>query len=620
MSASTSILPANEAVLRARFPIVLHRLKVADDRPADSCFYEDTERGPRLIIMRGEHTFPVYGSRKRDKLIERWLSGLVVAPEALYAVTGFGDGSHLRAFLRETPSGANLMAAEKDPILLRETLARFDLSDLLADERFSLGVGDLDDEYFVDVQNAALTGVQDVDRIVFSPLYSLDESYYDRMRNELVRQYLIQRPLLEVNVRTAVNIQENTFENLTHLANAPDVGELAGAFSDIPFILVGAGPSLDDSIDFLKAAQDKAIIVASNSPYRKLINSGVRPHLVVTADPLAPTLAGFENVPLEDVPLACPFSAYPEIVRRFSGRTLTWSTLNPIVDALRARTGRPPAAPILEKGTVSGCVLDLSRLFGCRKVLFVGQDMAIKSDGKYYTEDSVYGDRGTHYSSTDRIQNLPGNTSETVPVESRLFVYLKTFEEFVAGHPQVEYRNLAPHGARVEGAPYQTFDEALEWIRDGDSSMVAEKISQLLDDAKVELDPVEIFAPTRAFVEGLFEATLSSALRIEMLPDKFAGANYANNSKLKELLSEATKVNKLVDSGQVDWSILFEGKTKGELVQYRRKIRDLKFPNETWTSLSRNKEYYWALAEGCHWLLSMIDDRVPALKTASPLA
>lgn len=612
MNSLPAILPANEAILRARFPIVLHRLKLAGDHPPDSCFYQDAERGPQLMIMRGEHAFPAYGSRKSDKLIERWLSGLVIASESLYAVTGFGDGSHLRAFLRETPPGANLMAAEKDPVLLRETLARFDLSDLLADERFSLGVGEPDDEYFVDVQNAALTGVQDVDRIVFSPLYSLDESYYDRMRNELVRQYLVQRPLLEVNVRTAVNIQENTFENLPILANAPDVGELAGAFADVPFILVGAGPSLDESIEFLKAARDKAIIVASNSPYRKLVNNGVRPHLVVTADPLSPTLEGFENVSLEGVPLACPFSAYPEIVRRFSGRILTWSTLNPIVDALRVRTGRPPAAPILEKGTVSACVLDLSRLFGCRKVLFVGQDMAMKSDGKYYTEDSVYGDRGTHYSNTDRIQSLPGNTRDTVPVESRLFVYLKTFEEFVAANPNVEYRNLAPHGARVQGAPYQTFEDALDWIKDGNSSKSSDKFTQLLDNRKVEVNPSELFSPTRSFVERLFKSTLSNALRIEALPEKFAGANYANNSKLKELLSEATKVNKLVDSGAGDWSILFEGKTKGELVQYRRRIRDLKFPNETWTALSRNKEYYWALAEGCHWLLHLMDRRIPA--------
>ena len=155
-----------------------------------------------------------------------------------------------------------------------------------------------------------MLGLSEVNGLVFSPLHCVDEAYYDKSRNEMVRQYLVVRPLMEVNLRTGINLQENTFENMPYMATSPDVGELAGQFEDIPFILVGAGPSLDDSIDFLKSVQDKAIIVTSNSPYRKLINSGIKPHLVVTADPLEPTLAGFQNVSLEGVPLACPFSAY----------------------------------------------------------------------------------------------------------------------------------------------------------------------------------------------------------------------------------------------------------------------------------------------------------------------
>ena len=162
-----------------------------------------------------------------------------------------------------------------------------------------LGTGDLDDDYFKDIQGAALTGLSEVNCIVFSPLHSVDESYYDKMRNELVRQYLVIRPLMEVNVRTATNIQENTLKNLIHVADAPDIGELSGAYEDVPFVLVGAGPSLDESIDFIKKIKDKAIIVASNSPFRKLINAGIEPHLVVTADPMAPTLAGFENLNYE---------------------------------------------------------------------------------------------------------------------------------------------------------------------------------------------------------------------------------------------------------------------------------------------------------------------------------
>ena len=88
-----------------------------------------------------------------------------------------------------------------------------------------------------------------------------------------------------------------------------------------------------------------------------------------------------------------------------------------------------------------------------------------------------------------------------------------------------------------------------------------------------------------------------------MLPAKYAALNYSNNPKLKEILELANEVNAAVDSRELDWSILFEGKTKGELVNYRKAIRHITNPNETWASICRNKEYYWALAEGAHWFL-----------------
>ena len=447
------MLPANEAVLRTRFPAVLRKIIEAGDRMPDSFNYSLENGVERLMLQRGDYSFCPYGDKNPGMLIKRWFDNLNLAGESLYGITGFGDGSHLKYFLQESGTGTTFLVGEKDPALLRETLARFDLSDLLGHQRFLLGTGELDDDYFASIQGAALTGVNDVNSIVFSPLHSVDEAYYDKMRNELVRQYLVIRPLMEVNVRTAINLQENTFQNLPHMAQAPGVGEMKGEFPDIPFVLVGAGPSLDESIEFLKSVQDKAIIISSNSPYRKLINSGIRPHMVVTADPMPPTLAGFKNASLEDVPLACPFSAYPEIVRLFSGRIFSWCTFNPIVDLVKQHMGLPPGTTIMEQGTVSGCVLDLSRLLGCRKVLFVGQDMSVRDDGRYYTDDSSYADSGAHFSHAANGQRLPGNTQEKVLVEQRLFVYLKTFEQFIAKKdPSVEYRNLARTGVKIEGA------------------------------------------------------------------------------------------------------------------------------------------------------------------------
>jgi hypothetical protein len=602
-----SMLPENVKILAARFPVVLDRILQAGDRPSDNFFYQEEGKTAVLMMQRGEHAFPVYGKRNKENLNKRWFEGLRLEGESLYAVTGFGDGTHIRCFLENSSTGTFCLTTEKDACMLRDTFSRIDCTDILTHERFGLGVGDLDDPFFIDIQNAAVSAVTDVNAAVFSPLQSVDESYYERMRNELLRQYLVVRPLMEVNVRTSTNIQQNTFTNLKHMAISPDVGELKDQFKDIPFILIGAGPSLDESIDFLKKVQDKAIIVASNSPYRKLINSGIRPHLVVTADPMKPTLAGFQNVKLDHVPLACPFSAYPEIVERFSGRIISWSTLNPIADFVKKRTGRPPGTKILEQGTVSGCVLDLSRLLGCSKVLFVGQDMSVRDDGQYYTADSAYADSGNHFTDTDKGHKLPGNTQELVHVESRLFVYLKTFENFVGENPSIEYRNLARTGVKIKGVPYVDFEQALNWIGEVKKHSFNEELEKLFDSSGDKPDLEAILKPIHSYASTLMEKALGLAVQIEMLPEKFSQPHYSENKKLKDLLKSAGEVNKIVDSDPMLWSIVFEGKTKSELITYKRKIRDIDSSNKTWAAIQRNKEYFWALSEGCYWLLNELD-------------
>ena len=605
----SKMLPANEAILKKRFADAYIKIMETANRMPASFYYEDTPKGAKLKMAHGEYEYSPYGSNNPKKLIERWFANLNLVPESLYSLSGFGDGSHVRYFMENSGTGVNVLVAEKDPALLRETFSRFDYSDILSNDRFLLGTGEPENQFFAPIQGAALTGVADINSLIFSPLHKVDELYYDKVRNELVRQYLVIRPLMEVNVRTATNLQENTLQNLPHMINAPDIGEFKDKFQDIPFILIGAGPSLDESIDFLKEVQDKAIIVASNSPYRKLINNGIRPHLVVTADPMEPTLSGFQNVSIDDVPLACPFSAYPEIVKRFSGRIVSWCTFNPIASFLKKQMNQKPGTVIMEQGTVSGCVLDISKVLGCRKVLLVGQDMAVQEDGKYYTDDSFYADSGNHYVEKGKGQRLPGNTLEKVTVEQRLFVYLKTFEQFIAQkNPDTEYRNLARTGVKVEGAPYMTYDDAREWISQTDSKPFKLELQNLLESSRKSANLSDLFNPIREYCNKILELCLSSAIETEMLPEKFSGMNYSENKKIKDLIVKGKEVNRLVDSDQLLWHVLLEGRTKRELVIYQRMLREISFQNKNWQAVQGNKEYFWALAEGSHWLLTTLDD------------
>jgi hypothetical protein len=137
-------------------------------------------------------------------------------------------------------------------------------------------------------------------------------------------------------------------------------------------------------------------------------------------------------------------------------------------------------------------------------------------------------------------------------------------------------------------------------------------VEELINNQSTDFNLEDILSRTTSFIDKLLNLSLTAAIESELLPEKFSGTNYANNKSVKSLLKKADEINKLIDQNKPDWTILFEGKTKGELVNYRRKIRDIDYANRTWTSIQRNKEYFWALVEGCYWFLNLVEQNIPS--------
>ena len=152
-----------------------------------------------------------------------------------------------------------------------------------------------------------------------------------------------------------------------------------------------------------------------------------------------------------------------------------------------------------------------------------------------------------------------------------------------------------------------TFDDAINWVGSSNSKDFDANLQLLLNHQTENKDLHTLFRPIRDYCNSILELCLSSAIETEMLPDKFSGMNYAENKKIKDLIKNGREVNSLVDSDQLLWHVLLEGRTKRELVIYQRLLREINFPNKNWQAVQGNKEYFWALSEGSHWLLSTLD-------------
>ncbi len=607
----------NERILAARFPEVLRRITASDPSSGLSSVVE-TEFGLDLARKSGERSTLVYGGRDPKAVGDRWVRSRVIEPETVYAVSGFGSGTHVESLLERAGSGNFVFVGEEDPRTLGEVFSRKDFSAILGEERFLLGTGELDESYFRPLCNLPFPLINQVEPFIFAPLYSLDERYYSRFLKEFARSYEVWLRLFGTNLNDGGLLQTNSLSNLSLLLAAPDIGLLKDRLTDLPVIFVGAGPSLDESIDFLKSAQRRSLIISVNSSFRKLVRNGIRPAITVAADPRPDTAKGFVDLDLGETILVCPFYVDPQVVQLFKGRLLTWTGNNPLIRLVQRRLGMEQGSSILEQGTVSASAFEVGHLWGCRRFCLVGQDMAFTLDGQTHTLDSFYADERRVTKELTGCRMVPGNTIAEVPVDENLLIYLRTFEQIIRDHPEVEVINTSTGGAKVQGVPYLQFCEALEWLGRCDSRGAVTQLGEVVSGHSSSMNSsVESMRgaldPTLNFSRKVYELSLEAALHSELLPSKFEKRSFQQHPKLRAVDSYAEKLNLLLDRHEDDYKVLFDGKTKSELFSYLKTVRALASHSESWERALKNREFFWTLAEGSYFLLSKLRETVGSL-------
>ncbi|MDQ8201534.1 6-hydroxymethylpterin diphosphokinase MptE-like protein [Pelagicoccus sp. SDUM812003] len=543
-----------------------------------------------------------------EALLDRWIRGLNLQADAAVAVSGVGDGSHLRKLLEILPEGGMVFCAEANARRFNAFLATDLAAELMTDRRLLFGVGEIDDMFFRTLASFEIVSYASAEPLIFAPLYQEDEAFYARFFLEFARNVEMWRKMYGTNLSQSGFWQRNTFLNLRRLIVSPDPIEFQGCFEGLPLIMAGAGPSLDESLEFIKSMQDRAVVVAGNSSFRALRRAGVDPHFVLAADPNPSTDLGFHGAEIGRSLLLCPFMVYPEVPKRFGDRISAWSFGNPVASYLRKQSGRDREAFVTEQGTVSACAFDLAVILGCRTVFFAGQDLAARSDGQMHASDSFYADQGSDRTTLEGCRWLPGNTLEKVPVEAKLFVYLKTFVELARAYSKelklndgkgLTLYNISRLGAKVEGMPYLSLREASEVMQRfpaGGSEKAWKQVEAILLRHRVGWGKIgRTLSELQDYVSRTLELSLEAAMAIELEKIDLETAKQRKRS-----LEEAT-------TAREDFlKILMEGQLKRELHIHER-AKALMTRLGAGSELEQLGSYFWAVAEGAFHLASSIE-------------
>ncbi|HSW71897.1 MAG TPA: 6-hydroxymethylpterin diphosphokinase MptE-like protein [Chlamydiales bacterium] len=216
------------------------------------------------------------------------------------------------------------------------------------------------------------------------------KKFFETFRLDLFRKTTLSEGLLLDRFYSYIPFA-NTVANFKRLPSSFMVNQWKGAFTGIPAILCGAGPSLKNAIPQLKTLQNKALIIAGGSAIAALTSQGVQPHLGIMVDPNHEELERCKASFGFEIPMIYHLRTKKEIFSTFNGPTgYLRSAIASVADIwLEEELGvkGPLIGEKLSKEALSVTSLSLAMaiFFGCSPIILAGVDLAY-SAGKRYAE------------------------------------------------------------------------------------------------------------------------------------------------------------------------------------------------------------------------------------------
>lgn len=251
---------------------------------------EEAKNGsPILYIKREEEVWRLNSPYAPEKEAERWANQYEIKDlETPICLFGLGAGYFLQALLEKAKEDTIFLVVEPDRALYEKIKEESLIKTLKQDQRIHLLIG-------METETLARLFYQYVDwRNINSSIYCVHPHYEEIYQEE----YLIYLKTIrdcqmreDAEVSTTVHHGTKRAENMlkafqllpgnTVLKKIPS--EMA---ERVPFVIIAAGPSLDQNIEALKKAKKKAILVAVDRALPTLHKYGIQPDLTVTLDPV----------------------------------------------------------------------------------------------------------------------------------------------------------------------------------------------------------------------------------------------------------------------------------------------------------------------------------------------
>ncbi|WP_042170056.1 6-hydroxymethylpterin diphosphokinase MptE-like protein [Paenibacillus gorillae] len=416
-----------------------------------------------VILSNNSNKTYMYSQYNPNYEAFRWAQSIVDTTEETeqMLIYGLGFGYHLIHFAQTHPN-MDVYLYEPDEQVLLAAMYVIDLKTIFSLTRVKMfAVGEKEEE--VDRLLYLLSDYCDdsvpiTSMPIYNRLYGDQKKWlFERIESTIISDMMNKQTIKGRGLQHAKNILYNVAANLS----TPSLAVLHNQLFGKPAVIVGAGPSLESDIEYLRTIKEYAIIIAAGTSIQSLQHFGIVPHIVVSIDGMDINYEAFKKINREDIMLIyIPQVEHRIVDAQYFNTMHAFFGNDEISNYVMGISGADPVF----QGTysVTGTAIQIAAYMGCKEIILTGQDLSYPTDSMYAAGTVHVGEeqgKTVLAEATYWVENVNGSMNKT---NLSMKLTLKNIESQIAEHPDVYFTNTSQKGAKINNTNWESMEETIK--------------------------------------------------------------------------------------------------------------------------------------------------------------
>ena len=454
----------NLAALEEHYPDIYKIISQMDNSPdtraidvrADADF-------PDLMLESQSNKIFCYGGDDPMEYCRGYIESLDLHYAPVLVFLGFGLGYQVAVTLNDFAKKLDIqhiIIVEKDIKLFQTALMTLDFTGMIRHPNIEIVLGVDSDklvktfgEYFKIIPETA-NFFKSLKIVIMPSVQLVDFEYYQKAFESLKLSVMLELQYVGNDPYDSILGLRQTLSNVIPMIEDPGILSFKDCMKGRPAIVIGAGPSLNKSMKFLKEASRKAFLVCVDAALKPLLDSGVRPHMVTNIERTIGQDAFFSSLGrLDDIFFVfCPLVP-SETCEAYDGPKIIAHRYQEMNDWLELQTGALHGGPL-----VGNFAFSIAQHLGCDPIIMTGQDLSFPLTGDTHVDGMVFGAQEQYRSNMIEIEGYSGETLLT----NRSFEESRRSLELDIEQQDSLCVNTSEGGAKINGTIFLDLQTAIK--------------------------------------------------------------------------------------------------------------------------------------------------------------